>query len=101
MHTGIDLANGIGTRVTAARSGRVVYVDQASAAYGRMVIIDHGMGFRTLYGHLNSYSVQVGQWVETGQTIGRMGNTGRSTGSHLHFSVIRNGLWEDPLLHLP
>lgn len=101
MHTGIDLANTIGTRVNAARSGRVVYVDESSAAYGRMVIIDHGLGFRTLYGHLNSFVVRTGQYVETGQMIGRMGNTGRSTGSHLHFSVIRNGLWEDPLDHLP
>lgn len=101
MHTGIDLANRVGTRINAASSGRVVYVDDGSAAYGKMVIIDHGMGFRTLYGHLHTISVRPGQYVETGQMIGAMGNTGRSTGSHLHFSVIRNGLWVDPLDHMP
>ena len=100
MHTGVDIANAIGTRVTAARSGRVLAVE-SSVAYGNMIILDHGLGFRTLYGHLNSFDVRVGQYVDTGQVIGRMGNTGRSTGSHLHFSIIRNGFWEDPLIHLP
>ncbi|MFP4377342.1 MAG: peptidoglycan DD-metalloendopeptidase family protein [Spirochaetales bacterium] len=101
MHTGIDLANIVGTPITAARAGRVVHVEDSSAAYGKMVIIDHGSGIRTLYGHLSAYLVQAGQYVGAGQAIGRMGNTGRSTGSHLHFSVIRNGRWEDPLKHLP
>jgi murein DD-endopeptidase MepM/ murein hydrolase activator NlpD len=101
MHTGIDLANVVGTSVAAARAGRVVHVEDSSIAYGKMVIIDHGGGIRTLYGHLSSYLVSKGQYVTAGQPIGRMGNTGRSTGSHLHFSVIRNGRWEDPLKHLP
>lgn len=101
MHSGVDLANAIGTPVGAARSGRVVHVEPNSGNYGNLVIVDHGDGFRTLYAHLSSFGVASGQWVSTGQAIGRMGNTGRSTGPHLHFSVIRNGRWEDPLKHLP
>lgn len=101
MHSGIDLANVVGTPVGAAKSGRVVHVEPNSGNYGNLVIVDHGDGFRTLYAHLSSFAVGSGQWVSTGQAIGRIGNTGRSTGPHLHFSVIRNGRWEDPLKHLP
>ncbi|MFW5813998.1 MAG: peptidoglycan DD-metalloendopeptidase family protein [Spirochaetota bacterium] len=101
MHSGIDLANATGTPILAARSGRIVHVEPNSGNYGNLIIIDHGDGFRSLYAHLSSFTVASGQWVNTGQTIGRIGNTGRSTGPHLHFSVIRNGRWEDPLKHLP
>ena len=101
MHSGIDLANATGTPILAARPGRVVHVEPNSGNYGNLVIIDHGDGFRSLYAHLSSFTVASGQWVNTGQAIGRIGNTGRSTGPHLHFSVIRNGRWEDPLKHLP
>lgn len=97
MHNGIDLANAIGTPVLAARSGRVVHVEPNSGTYGHLIILDHGNGIRTLYAHLDSFAVSAGQWVSTGQMIGRMGNTGRSTGPHLHFSVIRNGRWIDPM----
>ncbi len=97
MHNGIDLANAIGTPVLAARSGRVVHVEPNSGTYGHLIILDHGNGIRTLYAHLDSFSVSAGQWVTTGQMIGRMGNTGRSTGPHVHFSVIRNGRWIDPM----
>ena len=100
MHNGIDLANATGTPVLAARGGRVVHTEPNSGTYGNLIIIDHGSGVRTLYAHLNSIAVNTSQWVSTGQLIGRMGNTGRSTGPHLHFSVIRNGRWEDPLRHL-
>lgn len=101
MHTGIDLANAFGTPILAARAGRVVHVESNSGPYGNLVIIDHGDGFRSLYAHLSSFSVSTGQRVGTGQVIGRMGSTGRSTGSHLHFSVYRNNRPEDPLKHLP
>lgn len=97
MHNGIDMANAIGTPVLAARSGRVVHIEANSGTYGHLIILDHGNGIRTLYAHLNSFAVSAGQWVSTGQMIGRMGNTGRSTGPHLHFSVIRNGRWIDPM----
>ena len=100
MASGIHLVNAVGPPVLAARSGWVVHVEANTATLGNLVIVEHANGFRTLYGHLNSYSVVKGQWVSTLQTIGRVGNTGRSTGPHLHFSVIRNGRPEDPLRHL-
>ncbi|MFP4113367.1 MAG: peptidoglycan DD-metalloendopeptidase family protein [Spirochaetales bacterium] len=101
MHTGIDLANAVGTPVLAARPGRVVHLEPNTGTLGNMIILDHGDGFRSLYGHLDSFNVTNGQRVSAGQMIGRIGNTGRSTGPHLHFSVIRQGRWEDPLKHMP
>jgi murein DD-endopeptidase MepM/ murein hydrolase activator NlpD len=100
MHTGIDLANAVGTPIYASRPGRVVHAEN-SATYGNLIIIDHFDGFRSLYAHLSTVSVQVGQRVTRDQMIGRMGNTGRSTGAHLHFAVFRNNRPEDPLKHLP
>jgi len=101
MHSGIDLANGVGTHIMAARSGRVAHVEANAGTYGNLVIIDHSNGFQTLYAHLSSFNVVRGQRVLTGEVIGRMGNTGRSTGPHLHFSVIRNRRFEDPMRHMP
>lgn len=100
FHNGIDLAASIGTPVRAARAGRVVHVENQPGNYGRFVIIRHDGGYQTLYAHLESYSVRVGQSVNQGQQIGSMGNTGRSTGSHLHFSVIKDGSFVDPLRYL-
>ncbi len=100
MHTGIDIANVIGTPVLAARAGRVVHVESQVGNYGKLIIIDHGDGYTTLYAHLNSFSVSRGDWVSTGDRIGTLGNTGRSTGPHLHFEIRRNGVHEDPLGHL-
>ncbi|MFW5685591.1 MAG: peptidoglycan DD-metalloendopeptidase family protein [Spirochaetota bacterium] len=101
MHSGIDLANAVGTPVLAARSGWVAHVEPNAGTFGQLVIIDHSNGFQTLYAHLSGFTVVPGQRVVTGQMIGRMGNTGRSTGSHLHFSVIRNRRFEDPVRHMP
>lgn len=89
-HDGIDYAASIGTPVKAAGGGRVVHVGY-SGGYGRTVIIEHQEGMRTLYSHLNSYNVNVGQRVNRGQTIAKTGNSGRSTGPHLHFEVRVNG----------
>lgn len=89
-HDGIDYAAPIGTPVKAAGGGRVVHVGYSSG-YGRTVIIEHQEGMRTLYSHLKSYNVNVGQRVNRGQTIARTGNSGRSTGPHLHFEVRVNG----------
>lgn len=102
FHNGIDLAAPTGTAIYAARSGRVVHVETQIGNYGKFIIIDHGDNmYQTLYGHLNSFVVREGEWVSTGQLIGRMGSTGRSTGPHLHFSVIRNGAFVDPMTYLP
>ena len=95
----IDLANSIGTPIRAALAGKVVAVT-ALGGYGKMIMIQHERGFRTLYGHLNSFNVQLGQYVSQGQIIARMGNTGRSTGPHLHFSVLLNGVFVNPMRYL-
>jgi murein DD-endopeptidase MepM/ murein hydrolase activator NlpD len=100
MHTGVDLANSIGTPVLAAGAGRVVHVEDQTTNYGKMIIIDHGNGYRTLYGHLNSFAVSWGDYVSVGTRIGGMGTTGRSTGPHLHFSVFRGSQPVDPLSQL-
>jgi murein DD-endopeptidase MepM/ murein hydrolase activator NlpD len=100
FHNGIDLSNDIGTPIKAALAGRVVSVESQIGNYGKVVIIQHPRGFQTLYAHLSSFNVQVGQSVAAGQVIGRMGNTGRSTGSHLHFSVILNGAFVNPIRYL-
>ncbi len=100
FHNGIDLANRVGTPIRAAASGRVVHVESQIGNYGRFVIVRHPDGFQTLYAHLNDFSVRTGQYVERGQTVGTMGNTGRSTGPHLHFSVIHNGTFVNPLRYL-
>lgn len=100
FHNGVDIVNAMRTPVRAAASGRVVHVESQIGNYGRFVILRHADGFQTLYAHLDSYSVRVGQNVSRGQQIGAMGNTGRSTGPHLHFSVIHNGRFVNPMRYL-
>jgi murein DD-endopeptidase MepM/ murein hydrolase activator NlpD len=100
FHNGIDIANRPGTPIRAAASGRVVHVEEQIANYGRFVIIRHADGFQTLYAHMNSFNVRLGQSVSRGQQIGTMGSTGRSTGPHLHFSVIHNGTFVNPMRYL-
>ncbi len=100
MHTGIDLANRIGTAILAAGSGRVVHVENQITNFGKMIIIDHGNGYRTLYAHLDTFGVSWGEYVSVGEQIGTMGTTGRSTGPHLHFSVFRGSQPIDPLSQL-
>ncbi|MDQ7794123.1 MAG: peptidoglycan DD-metalloendopeptidase family protein [bacterium] len=85
-HGGIDIAARRGTPVQAAGPGRVVYAGWLKA-YGNTVIIDHGRGVQSLYGHLDKCRVQSGAWVTRGQGIGSVGSTGRSTGPHLHFEI--------------
>lgn len=101
FHPGIDLAVDIGTPVMAADDGTVVYAGWLGG-YGRCVQIDHGEGkLVTLYGHLSLISVQLGQTVKKGQVIGRSGNSGRSTGPHVHFEVRQNGKAVNPLQFFP
>ncbi len=97
-HPGIDIANQAAPNILAADSGKVVGAGWLDGyGYGNRVIIDHGNGYRTLYGHLSSVYVVAGQTVARGAPIGRMGSTGRSTGIHLHFEVLRNGVHINPL----
>lgn len=99
-HDGIDLANDIGTTVRAARAGRISYSGWSSG-YGRMIMIEHDQDYTTVYGHLNESYVSEGQYVKAGQSIAAMGNTGYSTGPHLHFEVRKNGTPINPYNVLP
>jgi murein DD-endopeptidase MepM/ murein hydrolase activator NlpD len=98
-HTGIDIGAGYGSAVRAAAAGTVVVAGSVSG-YGTAIVIDHGGGLGTLYGHLSRLGVHVGSRVAAGQTIGAVGNTGNSTGPHLHFEVRVNGTPVDPMRYL-
>lgn len=100
-HKGVDLAAPMNTPVLAAKSGTVIHASW-NGGYGECVIIQHGQGNTTLYGHLNSYACHVGDSVTQGQVIGYSGTTGNSTGPHLHFGITEGGLssWVDPLNYL-
>ena len=87
MHAGIDLAGPVGTPIYATADGIISRAGWNSGGYGNLVEIDHGRGIVTRYGHLSKMTVNEGQRVSRGQMIGRMGSTGRSTGSHLHYEV--------------
>lgn len=100
FHAGIDIANSIGTPVVAAMDGRVIYVGK-DRGYGNYILIDNGGGYRTLYAHLYEFLVSVGEYVRSGQEIGRMGDTGYSTGPHLHFAIFKNYVPVNPLNYLP
>lgn len=95
MHRGLDIASGTGTTIKAADGGKVVFVGY-KGAYGNLVEIDHENGYRTRYAHNSKILVKVGERVYKGQTIAKMGSTGRSTGSHLHFEVLVNGSNKNP-----
>lgn len=95
MHEGIDLPASIGTAIHAADGGTVTYAG-TYYSYGLTLKIDHGGGFETLYAHCSQLYVGVGDKVFQGQTIAAVGNTGRSTGPHLHFEVIKYGIHENP-----
>jgi len=99
MHEGIDIAVPTGTPIAAAASGRVVYAGWMGG-YGNLVLIDHGGGLSTAYGHQSSVAVSVGQIVSQGQTVGYADCTGHCFGPHLHFEVRVNGQPVDPLGYL-
>ena len=98
-HNGIDIGNSYGTSIYAADGGTVTYSGWMSG-YGYLIIIDHGNGYQTYYGHNSSLTVSVGAKVHKGQLIARMGSTGRSTGNHCHFGVKFNGTFVNPLNYL-
>ena len=98
-HEGIDIANSYGTAIYAADGGTVSYSGWMSG-YGYLVIIDHGNGYKTYYGHNSSLIVSVGEHVYKGQQIARMGSTGISSGNHCHFGIKINGTFVNPLNYL-
>lgn len=95
-HAGLDIAGDKGQPVYATASGRVTHVGY-QGAYGNLVVIDHGFGLETKYGHLSRFSVKKGQRVVRGHVIGTLGSTGRATGTHLHYEVRANGRLLNPL----
>jgi murein DD-endopeptidase MepM/ murein hydrolase activator NlpD len=96
MHTGVDIGAGYGSTIHAAAAGDVIFAGYRRG-YGNTVVIDHGGGVSTLYGHCSALTVSEGQSVTQGQPIARVGSTGMSTGPHLHFEVRRNGTPVSPM----
>jgi murein DD-endopeptidase MepM/ murein hydrolase activator NlpD len=90
FHGGMDFTAEVGTEVYATGDGRVAKVSQETWGYGNHIIVQHGHGYTTLYGHLSRFAVRAGEKVKRGQLIGYVGNTGRSTGPHLHYEVRKN-----------
>ncbi|MBN2681420.1 MAG: M23 family metallopeptidase [Bacteroidales bacterium] len=97
MHSGIDISAPKGTKVYASGDGTVVDASWNSGGYGRMIVIDHGFGYRTVYAHLHAISVRKGQTVKRGEIIGKVGSTGLSVSSHLHYEVRINNKPVDPI----
>jgi murein DD-endopeptidase MepM/ murein hydrolase activator NlpD len=96
MHEGIDIITDIGTKVIASGKGKVVFAGY-KGSFGLIVEIDHGFGYRTLYAHLSRSTVKDGETVKRGDQIALTGNTGLSTGPHLHYEVEHNGIKQDPV----
>lgn len=100
MHEGIDIAGALGAPIHAAESGRVDYAGWIRG-YGNTLVIDHGGGMTTLYGHMHGFAVSAGQTVSIGQVVGYVGNSGFSQGPHLHFEVRVGGAPVNPRQYLP
>jgi len=97
FHEGIDISANVGSEVFSTAQGTVVKIMYSKYGYGNRVVIKHAYGFETLYAHLDNINVRKGQWVRKNQLIGSVGNSGRSTGPHLHYEIHKNGEPRDPL----
>lgn len=97
MHQGIDLAGPVGLNIYASGGGTVKVAEYNRHGYGKEVIIDHGFGYESIYAHLDDILVKKGQKVERGELVGTMGNTGRSTGPHLHYEIRKDGSPVNPM----
>jgi murein DD-endopeptidase MepM/ murein hydrolase activator NlpD len=95
MHQGLDIATSVGQPVNSPSDGTVVFVG-TEGGYGKVLVIDHGYGVKTRYGHLSEILVHLGERVGRGDKVAAVGNTGRSTGPHLHYEVRVNGIPENP-----
>ena len=98
-HKGVDIGTPMGTPMLAAKNGTVTW-SSWKGVYGECILINHGKGNSTLYGHLSGYNVKTGDTVTQGQVIGYSGSTGNSTGPHLHFGIMENNTWVDTLNYL-
>lgn len=99
MHAGIDFTAPVGTPIQATGNGKVIKAEYGRVGYGNHVIIDHGFGYTTLYGHMSKIEVKEGDVVQKGETIGRVGDTGTSTAPHLHYEVRMKGNPVDPIIY--
>lgn len=97
FHEGVDIAARVGTSVYSTAQGRVVKVLYSKYGYGNRIVIKHAYGFETLYAHLSVIRVRKGQWINKNQLIGSVGNSGLSTGPHLHYEIRKNNESRDPL----
>jgi len=97
MHTGIDFAAPIGTPIYATADGKVEEVSVKFSGYGKMVVLDHGFGYKTRYAHMHDFAVRTGQNIKRGELIGYVGDTGVSTAPHLHYEVMLNGVLINPV----
>lgn len=96
MHTGMDFTAPVGTDIYTTGNGTVSHIEYNSGGYGNHVVVDHGFGFQTLYAHMHKISVKRGQKILRGEVLGTVGNSGTSTGPHLHYEVIKNGVKINP-----
>jgi len=99
MHTGMDFTAAKGTEVYATGDGVVQIVENKAWGYGKSIVINHGYGYQTRYAHLSAVGVSEGQKVKRGHLIGLVGSTGRSTGPHLHYEVVKNGVKVNPIAY--
>ena len=97
FHYGIDFTAPTGTEIYVTGDGVVEKIDRSQRGYGNSIIINHGYGIKTIYGHMNAFNVKQGQKVKRGDVIGFVGNTGLSTAPHLHYEVERNGEKVNPI----
>lgn len=97
FHTGMDFSAERGTEIYATGAGTVVHVEKSQRGYGNHVVIDHGYGYKTLYGHMSKFNVRKGEEIKRGQVIGYIGNTGTSVAPHLHYEVIKSGEKVNPI----
>ena len=99
FHSGVDVAGGYKTPIVSPAKGEVIRLDK-DRILGKSVRIRHRKDLRTTYGHLHSFAVKEGEHVERGQVIGYMGNSGRSTGTHVHYEIVKNGKAMNPMNYI-
>lgn len=100
FHTGLDLCGNYGDNIFAYKSGTVIKTQYSNVSYGNMILLQHTDGTQTRYAHLSSINVSLGEKVDCGEVIGKMGSTGNSTGNHLHFEIIINGTPVNPYSYI-